>query len=256
MAIMYAYFDESGKKSDHPVVTLSGVCLSQEKLQRFDDAWNTLLRQYGLPWLHMVKAAKLGVKVCEKMHNKQTASERTDALIPFADCINEHFEYGFLQAMDVHGFASMSKKAKYGLGDTCDPYYMAFTRAVLELLEYLQSDDRLSLICDDDMETAPSCYMHYRALRRVHPAAREKTVCLSFADDKYFPALQAADMVAYLSRLEARSRFYPGDRYSFRRLFSHLTKQRGVGFITWKMMFADKAMLKLLSEKLEKITRR
>jgi uncharacterized protein DUF3800 len=55
MAIIHAFFDESGKHKDHPVVTFCGVCAPQSKLQQFDDAWNGLLRHYGLSSLHMAQ---------------------------------------------------------------------------------------------------------------------------------------------------------------------------------------------------------
>ena len=142
------------------------------------------------------------------------------------------------------------------LGNATDPYYIAFTRGLLELVHYVQGDDRISIICDDDMETAPQCYMHYRGIRRAHEEVRQKTVALTFANDKYFPALQAADMLAYLARLEAKTRFYPGDRYSFRRLWCNLTDQRGPGFTQWSAMFADKQILQNVSDGLDKLARR
>ncbi|HEV7674234.1 MAG TPA: DUF3800 domain-containing protein [Candidatus Angelobacter sp.] len=251
MAIMYCYFDESGKHKDHPVVTFSGVCITQSKLQQFDDAWNALLRQYGMPWLHMKEVSQLSRKICEKMPYKQSEADRNEALVPFADCINEHFEYGLIQAMDVDGFNSLSKNAKYQLGHTDDPYYIAFVRGLLELVNYVQGDDNLSIICDDDKDTAWDCYRHYRGVRRAHAEIREKTVSLTFADDKYFPSLQAADMLAFLSRLEAKMRFH-NFRYSFRKIYLSLTNDRGIGFTQWKAAFIDKAKFQGLSDALDR----
>jgi hypothetical protein len=250
LAILYCYFDESGKKGDHPVVTFSGVCIPQSRLQGFDDAWNALLRRYGIPWLHMARASRLSEKVGSLMPARQTDTERDNALLPFADCINDHFEYGLLQAMDVEGFNAMSKNARAKLGNTTDPYYIAFVRGVQELMHYVQADDKISIICDDDVETAWACYQHYRAIRRADPVIREKTVSLTFADDKHFPALQAADMLSFLARLEAKMRFY-GDRYSFRKLYLSLTTDKGVGFTKWAAMLADKKMIQGLSDALD-----
>jgi hypothetical protein len=49
LAVIQAFFDESGKKGDHPVVTFSGVCVGRRRLDAFDEAWSTLLRHYDLP---------------------------------------------------------------------------------------------------------------------------------------------------------------------------------------------------------------
>ena len=251
MAILYAYFDESGKQSDHPVVSFSGVCVPQSKLQRFDDEWNALLRQYELRSLHMARASRLSERHGPKMPRGQSARERMEALTPFADCINNHLDVGLIQAWDVRGFNSLSKAAKAALGDPNDPYYLAFARGLLELADYVHDDDRISLICDDDRQTALDCYRHYRGVRSAEPRVQKKAVSLCFADDEYFPALQAADMVAFLSRLEAKSQFY-GDRYDFRRLFDHLTTEKGVSHMKWFMMFADEKKIKGLSEDMER----
>lgn len=37
VAIINAYFDESGKHKDHPVVTFCGVCAPVSKIQAFED---------------------------------------------------------------------------------------------------------------------------------------------------------------------------------------------------------------------------
>jgi hypothetical protein len=51
MAILYGYFDESGKHQDHPVVTFSGVCAMESKIPAFNDAWGMLRRLVRRPVL-------------------------------------------------------------------------------------------------------------------------------------------------------------------------------------------------------------
>jgi hypothetical protein len=62
MVIHDIYCDESGKHSDHPVVTFSGVCVAQPKLQQFDDALKELLRRYELRSLHMAAILRASVR--------------------------------------------------------------------------------------------------------------------------------------------------------------------------------------------------
>lgn len=122
MAILHAYFDESGKQNDHPAVTFTGVCVSDSRLSAFDDAWNTLLRQYGIKALHMAKASRLKEMNGPKMPRHQPIHERIEALKPFSDCINTHLEVGVSQAIDVKGFGQLTVQAKKGLGTPDDPY--------------------------------------------------------------------------------------------------------------------------------------
>lgn len=253
MAIFAAYFDESGKHKEHPVVTFSGVCASTPKVQRFEEEWESLLRRYGLKSLHMVRALRPSVKLSDQIP-RQSVDERIEALKPFVDCVNDYLEIGIMQAWDVKGFFALPKNARAKLGNPDDPYYTAFIRGVIELVDYVQEDDRISLICDDDMETAWDCYRHYRGIRRVHESIRKKTVSLTFADDRYFPALQAADMASFLIRLEAKRQFY-GIPHSFVSLADYLTTG-GKGKMDWRVLFADEKMLKELADSMEKLERK
>jgi Protein of unknown function (DUF3800) len=236
MAIFCAYFDESGKHKDHPVVTFTGVCAWPAKIQLFDDAWNALLNQYGLRSLHMKAASRLSKKLCEKMPGNQTADQRIEALKPFADCINKHLEVGLIQAWDVKGFNAMSKDARAKLGNVEDPYFLAFARGVSELVEYVREEDRIALICDDDRDTAWDGYRHYRGIKAADEEIRKKTISLGFADDDYFPALQAADMAGFLARHEARRYFY-GIPATFSKLFDYMIERSASGPMVWKTMF-------------------
>jgi Protein of unknown function (DUF3800) len=238
MGIFQVFFDESGKQSDHPVVTFAGVCAGESRLAAFDAEWNILLDKYGIGDLHMKKASDLNADLGPLMPPGQSFEERIEALKPFADCINEHLELGLIQAWDVKGFRAMDKKVKEGLGNTDDPYYLAFARAVAELVDYVGPDDPISLTCDEDEGTASTCYRHYLGLKEADDKIRDKVISLDFEDDCVVPALQAADLVAYLSRREARFMFYE-QSYGLRPLFDYLTRKQPEGKMNWLAMFAD-----------------
>lgn len=90
MAIFHSYCDESGKKGDSPLVTFSSLCLPHSKLALFDADWEKLLRAIGVSHLHMKKASRLSQNY-GAMPRHQTVRERTKALEPFAECINDYF---------------------------------------------------------------------------------------------------------------------------------------------------------------------
>lgn len=251
MAILYGFFDESGKQGDHPVVTFSGVCAIESKIPAFNQAWSGLLDQYGIDSLHMVRAGRLKEKLGDKMSRDQSARDRTEALKPFADCINEHLELGLIQAWDVKGFSALPEAARRKLGHVDDPYFLAFVRGVAEITDYVHGDDRVALVCDDDRSTAWDCYRHYRGIKAADVEMRSKVVSLAFANDQHFPALQAADMVAYLARLEAKHMFY-GIRYTFPMLFEYLTAERGANRMIWRSMFASEKIIKNLGKMFER----
>ena len=208
MAIVYyqIFCDESGKYQKEPIVAFSGVCVTSDRLGAFDSAWRSLLTSYGLDSLHMERATRLVEGHGYRLRAGQTVEERTEFLIPFSDCINKYLEIGFIQAWDIRGFNYLSSAAKKALGGSHDPYFLAFVRGLAAIVDHIGEDDRVSIICDDDPYTAWDCYNHYRSVGKADWRIQKKAVALSFANDKHFPALQAADGRLRNGRDRSRSR--------------------------------------------------
>ena len=216
-----------------------------------DDDWNLVLRSYGMDSLHISRAFKATDLLSPKI-GKQTFAERIDTLKPFADCIRKHFEYGIATAIDVAAFKAMSKAAKKQLGNAENAHYVAFLQGMMGFLHHLRPEDRISFICDDDEETAFNCYQFYRRARKVYPPANDHFVAISFADDRYFPALQAADFLASLTRMRARNEFFKTP-YDDVALFEYLTAPQPL--FTWGTGFWDKERLGIWDPKLEARTK-
>lgn len=241
MAILQVYLDESGKHRDHPLIATCCVCAPATKIDRFGDDWNGLLRQHEVAEFHMKRASQYS-RSWGKIP-KQTLDERIEALKPFADCIGDNLELGIIQAWDVKGFREIPPESRTKIGNVRDPYYLAFVLALLELIKYAKGDDVLTIVCDHDIETAWECYRHYLGVRKKHDGVRKKTASIGFADDKFFPALQAADMIAYLTRHEARDEFY-SIHNKWLGLFNYVVRKRGPAKMQWKKMFADEQKAK------------
>jgi len=245
MAVMYFYCDESGKYRAQPVITVTGVGVTKDRQDRFDTEWRAILRAYKLEELHMSRVADLKQNVCHHMPANQTINERIDALLPFADCMNQYLEYGLVEAWDVKGYAHLTMEVKRVLGGANDPYFMAFVRGALEIVHHVLDDDRVVIVCDDDLTAAWDTYLHYRAVRDAYPSFKRKTIGISFANSSHFPALQAADLVAFLSRLEAKSQFYKTVN-DWKRLYEYATTppKEKAGIMQWSHMFADEQKLR------------
>lgn len=250
MAIIHAFCDESGKHHADPIISFVALCAPLARAKQFTDAWEGILRHYHMDSLHMVDAIRPG----KRMGNipTQSMTERMEALKPFADCINQHLEFGLMITWEVAGWREWSELTRRSLGDANNPYYMNFLRGLLEIVKYIRHDDRLSIVCDDDLETAWLCYQHYRAAREKMPKIYRRTMAITFADDRHCPAVQAADMVALLVRHEARYRFFKQD-YEFRDLFDYLATLRAPPSMQWYVNWGDKKQLKGVSDTLDDI---
>lgn len=129
------------------------------------------------------------------------------------------------------------------MGGGKTPYHLAFIRGLEAVAEYGSDDDRISMNCDDEEETALDCYLLYRALRKPSRKVRTKVKSLAFVDSETFPAIQAADLMAYLGRREGEFR-WRGAGYDFRELLNYTTEDQVPGKMEWRAAFVDEERLK------------
>jgi hypothetical protein len=234
------YCDESGKYTKDPLTAFCGVCAAESRLKAFDDEWRVLLRSVDLDALHMKQISRQNESCGRRFPIWQTIPEKIALLTPFADCINRHLEIGLIQAWDVKGYKQLPMEAKKNLGGSNDPYFLCFTNGMMELLDHIPEDDRIAIICDDDLNTAWDAYIHYRAAGKAHGEIQKMMVAIAFANDKFFPALQAADLLAFLARYEGNFRFY-GTPNPWGELYSYLATDRppSAGVMKWYESFQN-----------------
>jgi hypothetical protein len=239
MAILHFFCDESGKYRKNPLVAVSGLGAAPGRLIPFSDDWRALLRSYEIgDELHMSRIADLTQACGHRMPSGQTLNERIETLKPFADCINRHMEIGFMQAWDVKGYNRLSLDVKKALGGSPNPHHLIFVRSLLAIMQYAGPEGRVSIIVDDDELTSWDTYVHYRSIAKALPEIAPQIAALTFAKSQHFPALQAADMVAFLVRKEASARFY-GTVNEFKELLDYMAQNPPltVGLMRWFNIF-------------------
>ncbi len=239
MGMFVANFDESGKHKDHKVVALAAVCAEESALQTFNAEWRKLLRYFGIESLHLKTFMQVSRCISPRIPKARDLEERAELLKPFADCMNDFMEYGLLQSWDVAGFRSIPKEIRYHLGGTENPYLTAFAHGVMRVVEHSSKDQQVNIICDHDQEIALDCLKHFNGLRQADMSLRMKLVSMTFADDQFFPSLQAADMAAYFVRLEAM-RIFHGGKFRLKPFLEYLRRERGAGKMRWETMNATK----------------
>ncbi len=237
------FFDESGKFKDHKVIAFGGVAAYNEFFVPFAQEWNRLIFHNGIEALRVKQAFRYHIPLSSK--NKRTGiSERIEDLLPFVMCIRRHLQVVTGVTIDVHAFTKLPEQYFQTYGH--DPIYVAFARAVLKVIDFTPSQDKISFTCDDDQETATTIFRLYRRIKNVLPDARKKLAAITFADDKALFGLQAADLVAGLLRLEAGRRMF-GKKYDYRPLTKALFNQKHQSYERlWEASaaFADGATLR------------
>jgi hypothetical protein len=221
LMLVNAYFDESGKYKDHDLVCFGGVSSYQKDFVEFGDEWARLLHKNGLKILSCKDALKSHLPLGKK-NDALGIEKRTEALLPFIACVRKHLQVITGIAFDAKSFRQLPSHVFQALGT--DPNYVAFMRSLLRVLEFTPDGDHISIVCDDEEETAWTFYKLYRRVKKVWPGARKKLIALTFGDDAFMFALQASDVVSSLMRLEARFELF-NEPYDYRPLFEALSQQ-------------------------------
>lgn len=242
MGVLVANFDESGKQRDHKVVALAAICAEDDTLQTFNAEWRKLLRYFEIDALHLKKFMQVSACLSPKIPKAKGLEDRAKLLKPFADCINDFLEFGILQAWDVAGFHSIPKSFRYQMGSVDDPYLLAFAYGLMRITEHSKEEQKVSIICDHDQEIALDCLKHFNGMRHADKKYSSKLISMTFADDRFFPSLQAADMAAYFVRLEAMRLFHAGN-FRLKWILDDLCVERGPGKMKWEILFATKEKL-------------
>jgi hypothetical protein len=248
MLTISTFFDESGKFKDHDVVSFGGVVSPSAHFgEAFSKDWARCLNAIGIQTLTMKEALNADRPLSTKTP-ATGVDNRIAVLLPFIDCIRKHLMVITAIAIDVRAYAAMPSHYHQAMGD--NPFFTAFTRSLLAVLEATDAEDKISLICDDEEEAAWPMYQLFRKVKIMYPDAREKLRAITFADDRWSFGLQAADLVVSLARQEAGRRFF-GVEYQYGSLFSALsnsTPKDGDTFWLIQFGFCDSAMLKNLGD--------
>ena len=218
VAHVLGYFDESGKFKDQEIVCFAGYVAGWKAVEAFDGDWSYWLRRFGLDCLTMKHALNHRVRLSDKT-DARGPKERITVLMNFADCILKHFEFGTSVAVDVKAFESLSSEPRRVLGK--NPHYMAFSRVLGEIKKHYRGELKIALVCDDEEAYSMECYRLYRKLKAQDAEARKPFTSIAFGDDADHTQLQAADMLASLTRLEAARQINQAP-YEYQALTAHL----------------------------------
>jgi hypothetical protein len=190
----HAFFDESGKLADSDFVCIAGYIAGDEDWNKFCEKWGSLLGRHKIPYIHMREMIALSGPYQAK---GWTHKERDEVLTEFIDVIREHIWGGFGVAVNAKYLRSMGKDAMKRIGD---PQIFCFQRIISRVLLRLEEvgyQPVISAIFDDSEAYSVRCYRTWSKLRRMVPAMHKRIPSITFADDKHFFPLQAADILAW-----------------------------------------------------------
>jgi hypothetical protein len=246
-----AFCDESGKFHDRSVVSFGGIAAPSSTFNYgFCAAWGGYLHHLGLEELSLKHVFNHHLPLSDK-RPALGIDERLRTLMPFVRFIRKHMHALVCVSVDCIAFKGLPSHQKEVLGR--DPVILAFTRALVGLVDIVPTDDHLSFVCDEDEGTVIGMYKQYRKIKRHYPDARSKLRGISFADDRHLFGLQAADLISGLVRHESGLRFN-AEAYAYQPLFAELVREPDTNdaMLYSGIALCGKEKLSALGEKFEK----
>lgn len=194
--MLEAYFDDSGKEADksNRFVCIAGYLSLARCWEAFNRKWGGLLDKYKLPELHM-KHWKTVTK------QKAWTDERASAVLnDFVDVIRESNIWGFGVGVDAHQWRALSQKKRTLFGSAQEFAMQRIFRMIIDVMCEHDLIDYLNLVFDQDEEFSKPRLTRYYGVRKFDLLVKSHAAIISFADAKVCYCLQAADLLAYLTR--------------------------------------------------------
>jgi len=212
MAYFHIYADESGKlsgKSDY--TCLCGYVAHVQEWNRVGLEWDACRFRWQVPPLHMSRIMAPDKKDDEWKKKKEEWGDlwerkRDGMLEEFATIIQRASIACVGAVIDAVAYRKIKEEPDCLLHHK-DTNVFAFHHLIMRSLEKIETIDRtspVSVVVDDDQQTAMAYYEALNTLRthwhQQFKKVNERLVAICYGRDAAYPGLQAADMIAFVSR--------------------------------------------------------
>lgn len=199
--LFLAFMDTSGKLADSKYVVTAGVLFYQETAGEFAPAWDRLITKAAIRAKRR-KPRYLHMKDANRLHGEFKGWKRhtvDELLIELAKLTREYAFELFAAPSSTTKYKALSRSEQDKLKG---PEELAFEVCISGCEQAMGKEDQLGIYCDDDDRTVESFAKFVKRKKLRDPSSRDRIIQLTFADDRFYPALQAADMLAYVEREE------------------------------------------------------
>ena len=132
---------------------------------------------------------------------KAWTDERASAVLnDFVDVIRESNIWGFGVGVDAHQWRALSQKKRTLFGSAQEFAMQRIFRMIIDVMCEHDLIDYLNLVFDQDEEFSKPRLTRYYGVRKFDLVVKSHAAIISFADAKVCYCLQAADLLAYLTR--------------------------------------------------------
>jgi len=206
LAMLRAYFDESGTHGDAPITVIAGFVATAEVWAALEAEWSKLLSplaELGVTWFHLVDCQH-----GRKQFDRVRREIREDLIANLADVVSRHDVSAVWAGVNVEEFdrlATPEFRQRFP-----KPYDLCFDEVVRQIWWWSRHNaqgERVPLMFAVQEEYEKRNIQAYQAWR-AHPRAGELLGSLTFDFPKNVVPLQAADFIAGETAKEWTGREY------------------------------------------------
>jgi len=231
---MIAYFDESGKPEDKPVVSLAAFVATDLKWRRFDVRWMTALRTYKaaihktakIPWFHMTDYESPNAKP----YGQWSKQKRIGLASSLADITKDAITFGTVHSLVVSDWNEIIVPRLENTYKQKRGWYIFLLQGLLEdIANFVRVPRYETIACvfDENKEIAGAAKLHYAGLKS------SKNWSQIFGSSSYdssplFPGLQAADMLAFEGRRAVKNKVLDSGERPISKLLENLSSRKQI----------------------------
>lgn len=217
------FLDESGKSHQQEFTALCGYIASIDEWARFDFEWKNRLLKWGIPAIHMSRVMANDIEdkdewsKLRKLRGNGWSEWRDHVLSEFAGFVANSNIACVGGVVDASAYRKIAREEPEDfLLANADSNVFLLQNALMFALDKVDLIDKggyVTINIDDDREHAIEYYNAYWNLKTLldNPCLPEemrfrfaritdRVDMIAFCNDRYHPAIQAADMIAYVSR--------------------------------------------------------
>ncbi len=229
VAMLYAYFDESGHPADSQVVSIAAVVAPIFKWHIFEDEWRRILDYYGIPenkGLHMTDY--------ENRRGEFSGWDRNDPRsIPFisamADVLTEHIQFGCVFSIIMNEWETLIQDRFPDLFERKRSSFIVLLQTCLEAIhQALPEDQPVACMFEETKFLAGAAPAHFAQWKTLWGLEERFDGSLSFGKKYKYPALQGADMLAYEGAKHVLNQAVKRGQFPERKLHAQLRRSEKI----------------------------
>jgi hypothetical protein len=222
-AVVTFYLDESGTHEGAPIAVVGGLLLDKERFRTLDDAWRKILTRHSiLPPLHMKEFRRPNGRLADV-----SIDQRRALFSDVVEVINKNKIYSIAASLTSEHFQKyFDRKFRR---ETMSVYGMCFILCAHTnylLARQNQYDEKIPFLMDSGNQYAEHVRIAHASMQEE--AWKDMRVgSLTFDRDDNWSPLQAADVIAWASRVKAMGDSFDNGYEPLAALFDKAHAQQG-----------------------------